>query len=223
MSVRILHIDTSGSAGLVMLAIDGVPVSHKLSGNERDHAGKVNELVSEVLESAACSLAELDAIAVCNGPGSYTGLRIGLATAKGYCYVLDKPLILHNRLHLMLLETEANGDGDKNRLAILPARKGEYYVALSGILHMTPRHIMADELAAAVAESKEKFIIIGQKGAEDLAFIQEARYIPHYSLDLNVWANASYSAFDVGTFTDLAYAEPEYLKSAYITASRADR
>jgi tRNA threonylcarbamoyladenosine biosynthesis protein TsaB len=109
-----------------MLAVDGKPVSSVSTEVERDHAGKVNNLVAAILEEANCTLNDVHAIAVCNGPGSYTGLRIGLATAKGYCYALNKPLILHSRLHLMLRElAQHTGNNVENMLAILPARSGE--------------------------------------------------------------------------------------------------
>lgn len=223
MSVHILHIDTSGSSAAVMIAAGGIPVSHKISETERDHAGKVNYLVADALEAINRSLGQLDAVAVCNGPGSYTGLRIGLATAKGYCYALNKPLILHNRLNLMLRELDALiADEHANKLAILPARSGEYYVAASGELNADPQHITTEALLQLAAGLNYPFAVVGEK-AEDLSSLQTMHEAPHSFLDMSAWADATYEAFVKGEFADLAYAVPDYLKSAFITTSRTDR
>lgn len=206
-----------------MIAVDGKPVSHKFSEAERDHAGKINFLVTEVLEEAELSIHELDAIAVCNGPGSYTGLRIGLATAKGFCYALGKQLILHNRLTLMLQELRKQmGNKEMNALAILPARAGEYYVAAAGEYHSAPKHVTTSELLENTAVCRKPFAVIGNY-SEDLSPIEIAYHIEHQTLNMEVWSSATHEAFLNGQFADLAYAEPEYLKPAYIVAPRADR
>jgi tRNA threonylcarbamoyladenosine biosynthesis protein TsaB len=223
MAVRILHIDTSGAVGLVMVAVDGKPISHQFSEGERDHAGKINMLVAEVLREAELSLDDMDAVAVCNGPGSYTGLRIGLATAKGYCYALDKQLILHNRLMLMLQELRSQEDDkETNLLALLPARAGEYYMAASGNYQSAPKHITAQKLLEEIAECHDALDIIGQYGS-DLSQIQIKRHVAHGTLDISAWAKKGYEDFLEDQFADLAYAEPEYLKAAYIATPRVDR
>ncbi len=225
MAIRILHIDTSGPVGMVMVGLDGKPVNHKIFEGERNHAGKLNGLVDELLSEVKLELGDLDALAVCNGPGSYTGLRIGLATAKGYCYVLEKPLILQNRLCLMLEELRAKNPGDehsaKNSLAIIPARAGEYYVAAEGAFMTPPRHMTTPELAAVYMDVRY-LNIVGAKGT-DLDFLPADNILPHHDLDTFVWGGNTLALFIKNDFADLAYSEPEYLKSAYITASRADR
>src|SRR6476661_7599128 len=123
----ILHIDTSSNTGIAMLAKDGVPVSTRLHDNSREHAAVINGMVAEVLTEAGVVLNDIAAVAVCNGPGSYTGLRIGLATAKGYCYAAGKPLLLNNRLQLMIEEAKAQSAGAGTYVALIPARNGEYY------------------------------------------------------------------------------------------------
>jgi tRNA threonylcarbamoyladenosine biosynthesis protein TsaB len=223
MAARILHIDTSGSRALVMLAEDGIPKSRRSSDTERDHAARLLPLVDEVLSEANCPLPELDAIAVCSGPGSYTGLRIGLATAKGYCYALGKPLLLHNRLTLMLGELEAMPEaGAANKLAILPARAGEYYVASSGESVMAPQHMMLRELEVLAKRLTGPADVIGTVG-DDLKFLNTSILVSHSTLNAEVWARASMHSFSMGSFADLAYAEPEYLKSAYVIASRKEK
>jgi tRNA threonylcarbamoyladenosine biosynthesis protein TsaB len=224
MATTILHIDTSGATAVVMLARDAVVLGHRASETERDHAGKINLLVDELLAAADVTLDGLDAIAVCNGPGSYTGLRIGLATAKGYCFALDKKLILHNRLNLMLLELEQELTyGAVNKVALLPARAGEYYWAAQlGQELVAPQHITTDLLLSKTAENGAGVALIGQPGP-DLVHLSIIHNLAYNTLNLNCWASVTYQAFLSGDLADIAYAEPEYLKSAYITASRTDR
>jgi tRNA threonylcarbamoyladenosine biosynthesis protein TsaB len=206
-----------------MIARHGQPVAHKFSETERDHAGKINLLVDEVLKESACDLQSIDAVAVCSGPGSYTGLRIGLATAKGFCYALDKPLILHNRLDLMLRELDARlGNRQANKLAILPARNGEYYVAAAGEYETAPRHISTPELLQNITGDKMLFAVIGN-AENDLSALQTIYSAEHHLLDLLIWARAGWESFHQKMFADLAYATPEYLKAAYTTTPRADR
>ena len=222
----ILHLDTSGPVGIAMLAKDSAPVASGHSEGERDHAGNINRLVTEVLKEDGIGLSDIDAIAVCNGPGSYTGLRIGLATAKGYCYVLGKPLILHNRLNLMLHEARFIIPFKKNVIAILPARAGEYYAAASGsLIALEPVHINTIMLQQVIQQGGETLYIIGRL-SEDLSKIilsNGISFIEHQALNENHWAAATAEAFTAGSFADIAYAEPEYLKPAYITSKRPDR
>ncbi len=205
-----------------MLSRGGVPLSVRESPEERDHATRINGLISEVLEEGGVSLGDLSAISVCNGPGSYTGLRIGLATAKGLCFVLDRPLLLVNRLSLMLEE----GGAEKTKLAILPARKGEYYAALAGEKGgFSPQHIMTPDLLNFLSNITELSLIVGNP-CEDLEILRdrsEVLFKPYMTINTRIWARQALEAFNSGEVSDLAYAEPEYLKAAYVTKPKADR
>jgi len=218
----ILHIDTSWSEGLVMLSRNGVPVAVQESAEARDHATKVNGHIDAVLRQAGVRLGDIAAIAVCNGPGSYTGLRIGLSTAKGLCFVLGCPLILHSRLALMLEE----GEKTETKLAILPARKGEYYSAMTGEKGgFSPQHITTADLLNFLNNITELSLIVGNPG-EDLEALRKndkVLFKPYMAINPMVWGRKSLEAFNSGHFADLAYSEPEYLKAAYVTKSRANR
>lgn len=97
----ILNIDSSGKEGLVALARDGVCL-HKLINNEpMQHAAFLQPAIRQVFSETGISYNQVDAVAVCNGPGSYTGLRVGLASAKGLCFAWSKPLITLNSLYIM--------------------------------------------------------------------------------------------------------------------------
>lgn len=207
---------------MVMLSRNGVPVAMRESPEERDHAERINGLIEQVLEDAGLGTAALDAVAVCNGPGSYTGLRIGLATAKGLCFVLDCPLILHNRLNLMLEE----GEKAESKLAILPARKGEYYAALAVEKGgFSPQHITTVDLLNFLDNITDLSLIVGNP-AEDLDVLREngkVLFKRYMVINTTVWAQAALAAFNSGNVCDVAYAEPEYLKAAYVTKPKADR
>ncbi len=189
------------------------------SKEERDHAGAINLLVAEVLVEASLALADIDAFAVCNGPGSYTGLRIGLATAKGFCYVLDKPLILHNRLSLLLREAAAQSPNYKNILALLPARKGEYYAAAEGEqVQQAPAHLFADAVESII-RTTDDLTVIGDTGSE-LLFPTNVPLISQSSPGINTWIEATATAYRNEIFADIAYASPDYLKAAYMTTPK---
>ncbi len=97
----LLCIETATTVCSVAVAGDGAPLSLKETSDKNSHSAVITLFIAEVLESAGVELPALDGIAVSKGPGSYTGLRIGVATAKGLCYSLDKPLIAVNTLQAM--------------------------------------------------------------------------------------------------------------------------
>jgi tRNA threonylcarbamoyladenosine biosynthesis protein TsaB len=123
----ILHIDTSGESGRVGLSADGILLSWKYNDEPRNHAASVNLMIEQLISDAEISLRDLASVAVCGGPGSYTGLRIGLSVAKGLCYALDIPLMQHSRL-LLLCYQQQNIHSDKFTFyaSVLKARDKEY-------------------------------------------------------------------------------------------------
>jgi tRNA threonylcarbamoyladenosine biosynthesis protein TsaB len=208
-----------------MIAKNGVPIAYRQNENSRDHASVINRMVDEVLGEAGIQLKDIDAIAVCNGPGSYTGLRIGLATAKGYCYAASKPLILHNRLSLMLIEAASRQPHAGSYVALLPARNGEYYAGSNNKkTAIAPRHILTTELNILLREAIAPLVIVGGIG-DDLINneqLSDSIFIEHEVLDISIWSTVTLQALKDRHFTDLAYAEPEYLKAAFVTSKRPD-
>src|SRR3954463_10682013 len=97
----ILNIDTSIESAAVCIAENGTELHTISNSTKKDHATFLHNAIKNIIEITSIGLQSLDAIAVANGPGSYTGLRVGLATAKGLCYALNKPLILLNTLEVM--------------------------------------------------------------------------------------------------------------------------
>ena len=97
----ILQIETATQVCSAAIAIDGKTVALKEETAQNIHAGSLTLFIEEVMHHAALEYKDLDAIAVSKGPGSYTGLRIGVSTAKGLCFALDKPLLAIDTLKMM--------------------------------------------------------------------------------------------------------------------------
>jgi tRNA threonylcarbamoyladenosine biosynthesis protein TsaB len=149
--VRILGLDTATWKASVGLRIDGETVAEKSRTADGSHAVSLLSLIEEVLQDGGCSVRDLDAVAVSGGPGSFTGLRIGLSVAKGLAYATGARLIAVPTLEA-LARTVAHLDGKV--CPVLDARKGELYAACfqssHGILQrltedllLTPEELLA--------------------------------------------------------------------------------
>ena len=104
----ILHIDTAGQTASIAISANDTLLVEKLNTNQFDHASWIHTAIQEAMLEVNLPLEKLDAISVTIGPGSYTGLRVGLSTAKGLCYALEKPLITIPTLQLMASVVECN-------------------------------------------------------------------------------------------------------------------
>ncbi len=143
----ILSLDTSTQNCSVALHENGQLVSQELVSEEGSHSKALTLLIEKVMKAAGIGLSELSAVAVSNGPGSYTGLRIGLATAKGICFALDKPLICLPTLQI--LASEVPNEAGLLLLPLLDARRMEVYAAVysSELAEVSPQeaHILTPE------------------------------------------------------------------------------
>lgn len=221
----LLHLDSSGPTGLVMLSREGKVLAIRRQEGEREHAAHLNGMISATLAEAGVGLSDVDAFVVCNGPGSYTGLRIALATAKGFCYTLEKPLILQNKLWLLLEEAQRKHPDMDRYAAILPARSGEYFFSQRRQNEtIAPGHILTPELEISIQKHSDENILISGALHDDLQYlIQNPNVIfnPTKDPDPETWAEAGHLAFERGEHSDLAYSEPEYLKPAFITIRKS--
>lgn len=217
----ILHIDTSAETGLVALSNDGSIISSITNTDTRNHAAVLNLHIEKVLTDAHMSLLDLNAIAVCAGPGSYTGLRIGLATAKGLCYVLDKPLMMHHRLLLLLLEHYYNHLTAYDVYAsILNARDKEYYFAsynnkLEPIFQ--PSHILEEKVTEIIKRANGKTLLVGDitNNIHTIFSSNDSNVITPVTINIAGWATYAYEKYNCHEFVNLAHAEPFYLKQVF--------
>lgn len=127
----ILNIHTATETAIVNLARDGKILQTKFNKDTREHAAFLHPVIDELMKKEGISMNKLDAIAVTSGPGSYTGIRVGLAAAKGLCYALNIPLITFNTLEAMALSAAAS-EQDKEAFycPMIDARRMEVFTAL---------------------------------------------------------------------------------------------
>lgn len=212
----ILCIETTTTNCSVALTKDGDILGLKEDmGLNYSHAERLHAYIEEVLLQAGVKQNELDAIAVSKGPGSYTGLRIGVSSAKGLCFALNIPLISTNTLEALALQSK--GEAIQNIIPVLDARRMEVYSAIYSSDLKELREIQAqivDENSFVSALAQGKTIFIGN-GAEKLkpvithenAFFQ-TEALPS-AREMVVLAETKYK---IGDTEDVAYFEPFYLK-----------
>ncbi|MES1226208.1 MAG: tRNA (adenosine(37)-N6)-threonylcarbamoyltransferase complex dimerization subunit type 1 TsaB [Bacteroidota bacterium] len=104
----ILNIDTATETAGICLSENGGQLAFATSTDQKDHASWLHVAVDKLMKNAGRKMTDLDAVAVTAGPGSYTGLRVGMAAAKGFCYALNIPLITENTLNVMALQQFSN-------------------------------------------------------------------------------------------------------------------
>ena len=211
---ELLYIDTSGKTATVALSREGSLVAVRTHDDAREQAALLNGMIAEVLHVSGTTLDQVGAICVCAGPGSYTGLRVGLSTAKGLAYALDKPLLLFNNLDLLALMHQ----GTALDIA-LKAREGEYFFAQydpEGQQTTAPQHLFAKDLADL---RRQDALLITDDAMLAPAGTPSVLYAEH-TVSMEHWIAAAEQRFAASQFDDLAYSEPFYLKAAYTTQSK---
>ena len=127
----ILLIDTAQETGSVALAKDGTILFSEENKIAKEHASWLHMAIARILEKAKATVRDLEAVAVIAGPGSYTGLRVGMAAAKGFCYALKIPLITQNTLRVMAESMRSEALEKSARICpLIDARRDEVFTAL---------------------------------------------------------------------------------------------
>ena len=211
----ILNIETSTTNCSVALSKNGTVVGLKEDNSlEYSHAERLHVYIDEVLKTAKVSKDQLEAIAISKGPGSYTGLRIGVSAAKGLCYALSLPLISIPTLEALAHQVE-NPNGVV--VAMLDARRLEVYSAIYDgnfqETRTTEAEIITSESYRELLESSAVYFI-GNGVAKTKALIthQNAHFIENKLPSAQQMCALSFDKFKSNTFEDVAYFEPFYLK-----------
>ena len=214
----ILNIDTATEIALVSFAKDGKPVKSLFNTTQKDHAAFLQVAIQQLVTETGISLKEIDAVAVTAGPGSYTGLRVGMASAKGLCYALDKPLIILNTLEVLALSAIQQLKYVENCLfsPMIDARRMEVFTAMYNEalkLALSPSAIILNERSFLEALDQNKIIFFGSGSIKwaDLCKHPNASFAD-ISITPEAIASLSDSLKAQFQFTELAYAEPLYLK-----------
>lgn len=228
----ILCIETGTDVCSVGLAENGVLTALRESCG-RDHARNVAVYVDELLRERDIDADEIDAIAVGKGPGSYTGLRIGVSFAKGLCYGLRKPLIAIGSLDALVEVAREDAEAgivdvdDFERATLCPmvdARRMEVYTQLfngrgeaQGEVEakIIDEQSFAEEIVAA-----EEFVIFGNGAAKCAGTLSEKVKLIDIAPSARGLVRLAQEALDAGRTEDIAYFEPFYLKNFVVTTSK---
>ncbi|MBO9731855.1 MAG: tRNA (adenosine(37)-N6)-threonylcarbamoyltransferase complex dimerization subunit type 1 TsaB [Chitinophaga sp.] len=217
----ILNIDTATTTGSVSLSRDGQVIQTLVNEKQSDHAATMTLFVQQILKEQGISHQELDAIAVSAGPGSYTGLRVGVATAKGLCYAWQKPLLAISTLQMMAQGlVSAVNDETAWYCPMLDARRQEVFMGLydARLKEIMPPQAMILEpssLEAQLAERKIYFFGDGSPKWKLMLSSPKNAIFTEYVISAAHMAPLSAQAFDQKLFVDLAYFSPFYLKPFY--------
>lgn len=216
----LLHIDTSADNGFVAISANGQIVSAKSIEDSKNQSALINTLIDGVLSEADIAMQQLNAVAVCAGPGSYTGLRIGMGTAKGLCYALDKSLLLDNKLTLLAWQQYNKLNEYDVFLSVLIARENEFFVAAYDKefkVYIAPQHIHAAELEELLNGINDSLVVIGETNQqlENILNIKKAVIFPNKLIDKDAWAMYAYEQYKCQHFVNLSTAEPFYLKQVF--------
>jgi tRNA threonylcarbamoyladenosine biosynthesis protein TsaB len=211
----ILNIETATTNCSVSLSKNGKTILLKEDyNNNYSHAERLHIYIDAVLNEAGITSKDLDAVAVSKGPGSYTGLRIGVSAAKGLCFALDKPLVSVSTLEALAHQVIYN---DGVIVAMLDARRMEVYSAIFDSKYHQIREteaqiIDADSFNSYLQEGKVYFIGNGVEKTKTLINHPNAVFIEDKLPSANEMSFLVYNKFKIMDTENVAYFEPYYLK-----------
>lgn len=220
--IRLLHIETSTRVCSVAISEDGVLKDFRETHSDRYiHAEKLTIFIESLLQKNGWQMPALSAIVVSRGPGSYTGLRIGVSTAKGLCFALSIPLISVSSLDA-LIELGREKHPGQSVCALIDARRMEVFSRIADEKDKTLKPTSADILEASTYEEHDPFVVVGD-GAEKVVDLWEHRSLT-IAADIHSSARGQVklatASFKAEKFEDVAYFEPFYLKDFIATKSK---
>ncbi|QNK61465.1 tRNA (adenosine(37)-N6)-threonylcarbamoyltransferase complex dimerization subunit type 1 TsaB [Pedobacter sp. PAMC26386] len=224
--VTILQLETATQVCSAAISVNGETIALKELAAQNIHAGSLTLFIQEVMGKAGLSYADLDAVAVSKGPGSYTGLRIGVSTAKGLCFALDKPLIGVDTLKMMAKGfLQANENYAGLVCPMIDARRMEVFTGLynSELTEVLPVEAKIIDETSYQEQLKNQLITFIGDGAMKCSGTILSPNTTFSDLNFNSAINMSslaYAAFTAADFEDVAYFEPYYLKDFIITQAK---
>lgn len=217
----ILQIETTTTNCSVAISKEGKTIALKEKRDQKYiHAESLHTFIKEALQDASLSLKQLDAVAVSEGPGSYTGLRIGVSSAKGLCYALEKPLIGVPTLEILARQLPIETG---YLIPMLDARRMEVYTSVFNAAYELIKPTWAEiitensfqnELSAGTVH------FLGNGVLKCLEVLKNSNAVFHEDIDLpsaNEMSSIAFKKFKTGNFDNVAYFEPYYLKDFIAT------
>ena len=220
---KLLLIETSTALCSTAISDGEKIICERRSDEPRQHASMTAVYVKEMLDECGLTMADINAVALSAGPGSYTGLRVGSSTAKGLCFGAGKPLISVGTLDVLAWQAIGLGlpEGCSAILPMIDARRMEVYSAV-----YSPEGKRLTEIAPIVVEESSfadvlaggPVIVIGD-AAEKCSFLPAARFV-QCCPDSKAMLAPAIRKFEAGEFEDIAYFEPFYLKDFVATVGK---
>lgn len=228
----LLHIDTATENASICLSNNTEILGFRESREQKNHASFLQPAIQDLLQESSIALSDLDAVSVSAGPGSYTGLRVGLASAKGICFALGKPLICLGTLPIIAacmreewMESGNDGDAAPILCPMIDARRMEvftaqYTLALDEIRE--PHALILDEQSFQTELTENRLLLGGNGATKVLAnpLHLNARLLTRQHSAIHM-VNLAVKAYQSAHFADLAYAEPLYVKEFFDTPKKA--
>lgn len=225
---KLLLLETATSVCSVALSEGSAVVAEATADAPYQHSSQITLLIQRVLADTAWSLSSIDALALSSGPGSYTSLRVGAATAKGIAYTLHKPLIVVDTLASLALAAKHPNDPEAALyVPMIDARRQEVYTAVfakSGKrLAETQALILTDDPFAKWKSDRPALICCGDGATKARQLLTDPvfKFRPEIQCSARFIQPIAALKFTESAFEDVTTYEPLYLKSPYVTVPKA--
>ncbi len=220
---HILSIDTSTSICSVALHTEGKLIAHTETFLDRSHSRNIAHMVNHVLDICEINMEILSAFAVSAGPGSYTGMRIGTSTAKGFCFALGKPLISVSSLYSLAAKLEHKQPGIYYT-PMIDARRMEVYTAIydSSLNEISKEEALILSEEAFQEQLIDKKVLFGGDGSNKFQKIcahSNAFFANDTYPSAEFMGKKAFEKFQNQQFEDIAYFEPNYIKEFHTNSS----
>ncbi|NQY05710.1 MAG: tRNA (adenosine(37)-N6)-threonylcarbamoyltransferase complex dimerization subunit type 1 TsaB [Flavobacteriaceae bacterium] len=220
--IFILQIETATTNCSVAISKNGKTIAIREISNGFSHAENLHTFIKELVESQKMTWNDFQAIAVSKGPGSYTGLRIGVSTAKGLCYALDLPLISIETLKSLACQVAANSGVI---IPMIDARRMEAYTAVFDVGYNELRETEAEIVESTsydtyLSEGNVFFIGNAVEKTQSVISHENANFIEGKLPSASEMSFLAYEKYKKSDIEDVAYFEPYYLKDFVVTPSK---
>ena len=217
----ILSLETSAKVCSVAIHDDGKLVDTSEIHIEQSHASKLAVLIEEVKNKAGIEYSQLKAVAISSGPGSYTGLRIGTSTAKGFCFALGIPLISIGSLELLAFQMREQNPQNAYLCPMIDARRMEVYCLITdsdlNIVHPTEAKVIDEESFREYLDKNQVlFFGDGSDKCKDKIVHKNAKFVSGVYPKASQLGFLAFKKFNKNEIEDLVNFEPHYLKEFMI-------
>lgn len=212
----IINIDTSTEIAGICLSDDGKTLAMAQNTQQKDHASWLHPAIEKLLQEGGYRPRDLQAVAVTAGPGSYTGLRVGMAAAKGFCYALGIPLITENTLKVMAFAAHDQHPATDLFCPMIDARRMEVFTAvyqsdMTPVMPATAMVIDENSFANFLTDRKMSFFGAGSDKCKPIIISPNATFI-NINFNVDYLGILSFYRYLQHEFTGVAYSEPVYTK-----------